>query len=67
MQSTNFLNVPKKTLLRPDEVADIFQVNIKTVYRWRDEGKLEGIKPSPKCLRFPRANVVIFLSRFSSV
>lgn len=33
-----------KELLRPDEVAGIFRVCIKTVYNWCDEGIIESKK-----------------------
>lgn len=31
-----------KQLLRPEEVAGIFRVCLKTVYNWCDEGIIEG-------------------------
>lgn len=31
-------------LYRPDEVKDIFQVSLSTIYRWCDEGLLEAVK-----------------------
>lgn len=37
-------DLPEKTLLRPDEVAEFFSVDIKTVYNWNDNGILKGIK-----------------------
>jgi excisionase family DNA binding protein len=33
-----------KMLYRPDEVKDIFQVSLSTIYRWCDEGLLEAVK-----------------------
>lgn len=57
-----FTNIPQKTLFRADEVADIFGVDVRTVYRWRDEGKIDGVKPSGKTLRFSRTVVVKFLN-----
>ena len=36
--------LPKKELLRPDEVAEHFSVSKKTVYNWIYQGKLKGYK-----------------------
>ena len=57
MKSSIMPDVPDKSLLRPDEIAQIFSVSVRTVYNWHAEGKMEGIKVSHKCLRFPRAVV----------
>jgi len=38
------LNLPEKSLLRPDEVADFFKLSPKTIYGWIDQGKLEAFK-----------------------
>jgi excisionase family DNA binding protein len=31
-------------LLKPQEAADLLNVSRSTIYRWRDDGTLEGIK-----------------------
>ncbi len=36
--------IPDKVLLRPDEVAAIFEVTVKTVYQWCALGILPSIK-----------------------
>ena len=36
--------LPPKSLLRPDEVAKIWKVSTKTIYRWIDIGILEAVK-----------------------
>ncbi len=54
---TKFSDLPKKTLLRPDEVAAFFSISIETLYRWANEGKLESVKIGKK-LRFYREDVV---------
>jgi predicted site-specific integrase-resolvase len=59
MQAT-FL--PEKAMFRPDEVANLFSVSIRTVANWRSEGKLEGVHLSDRCIRFPRKELLIFLS-----
>jgi len=58
--------IPNKPLLRPDEVANIFQVSQKTVYSWHAEGKLPGVKPGGRCLRFQRSVIVTIISKEST-
>lgn len=65
MQSC-LLDKTSKKLFRPDEVAQMLSVNVRTVYAWRAEGKLEGIKITNKCLRFPRQEVIHFISAKST-
>ena len=36
--------LPKKELLRPDEVAKYFSVTRRTVYHWCDSGFLDAVK-----------------------
>lgn len=36
--------LPAKKMLRPDEVADFWRVDVKTVYRWIDLGILNAEK-----------------------
>jgi len=45
--------LPKKVLLRPDEVADFWSVSVKTVYRWIDSGILGSVKKAGT-IRIPR-------------
>jgi len=49
-------DLPKKKLLRPDEVAAFFQVTKKTVYSWIKSGHLEAVKPG-RAIRIPREAV----------
>lgn len=37
-------DLPEKTLLRPDEVAEFFSVSPQTIYTWCDAGTLDFIK-----------------------
>jgi hypothetical protein len=57
--------LPKKALLTPREVADFFRVDVDTIYTWRAEGKITGLKISHKALRIPRDEVLelIIISR----
>jgi len=55
-------DIPEKSLLRPDEVAQIFQCSKNTVYRWVDEGKIKGINPTGGMLRITRESIVVFIS-----
>ena len=62
LSTDKFQNIPDKLLFRPDEVAKIFRVHIRTVYNWHIEGKLEGIKITPSCLRFSYLAVIKLLN-----
>ena len=41
---TEFGDLPRKTLLRPAEVAVFLSVSLKTIYRWYRAGVLNGTK-----------------------
>jgi excisionase family DNA binding protein len=47
-----------KELFRPDEVARILGISIRTVRRWVKEGRLDGKKFSRKCLRITRKSIL---------
>ncbi len=49
-------SLPKKELLRPDEVADYLRVKRRTIYRWIEAGKIEAVKTNG-LLRIPREAV----------
>jgi len=46
----------KKSLYRVDEVAEYFNVNRSTVYRWIDNGVLKSEK-YVKTIRIPRESI----------
>ena len=50
-------DLPRKTFLRPDEVALFLRVSLKTVYRWHAKGLLKGIR-FQRSLRIFRESVV---------
>ena len=52
-----FSDLPYKTLLRPDEVAQFLSVSSKTVYRWFRSGLIEGTKVN-RSLRVYRDSVL---------
>jgi excisionase family DNA binding protein len=54
---TEFQDLPRKTLLRPDEVALFMSVSLKTVYRWYRAGLVEGAKVQ-RSLRIYRDSVL---------
>jgi excisionase family DNA binding protein len=54
---TEFYDLPRKTLLRPDEVAIFLSVSLKTVYRWYRSGLIEGTKVK-RSLRIYRDSVL---------
>ena len=56
-------DIPHKSLFRPDEVAAIFQVSVKTIYSWHNEGKLPGLKVGDKTLRFQRPVIISIISK----
>lgn len=65
-EQQNF-DIPNKILLRPDEVAEIFDVTIKTVHEWKKAGLLEACQPNEGITRFFRKSVIALLrSRRSS-
>ncbi len=48
-------NLPKRDLLKPDEVADYLSIPVKTLYGWIAEGKVEAVRVGPsKLLRIKR-------------
>ncbi len=55
--NTEFGDLPRKTLLRPDEVARFLSVSLKTVYRWYRYGFIEGAK-AKRSLRIYRDSVL---------
>lgn len=61
MQSSNaFLNfdgLPRKTLLRPQEVATIMNVSSSTIYRWYEMGVIQGTRLN-RTLRIFRESVI---------
>jgi len=55
-------DLPKKTLLRPDEVARFFGVSRGTIYRWIDFGLLEACKPTRGVIRIKRESIITLIS-----
>jgi excisionase family DNA binding protein len=51
------VEIPDKQLLRPDEVARLFDVTLQTVYNWCEAGVLEGMKIGG-VLRITRESIV---------
>jgi len=51
-------DLPQKSLLRPDEVAEFLSINEDTVYRYVDAGILTGTKVTGKMLRVYRKSVI---------
>ncbi|MFF8831290.1 BldC family transcriptional regulator [Streptomyces sp. NPDC015131] len=46
-------------LMRPSEVAELFQVDIRTVSRWADEGRLRAVRTLGGHRRYYRADVMV--------
>ena len=52
-------NLPNKALLRPDEVADYFSVDVRTIYLWIEEGIIQNaIRVTKKTIRIPREEAI---------
>lgn len=52
-------DLPNKALLRPDEVADYFSVDVRTVYLWIEEGIIQNaIRVTKKTIRIPREEAI---------
>ena len=56
--STSVIDIPEKRLFRPDEVAKIFDVSVKTVYNWCDCGKLEFMRVAGRTMRIERDCII---------
>lgn len=54
--------LPRKALLRPDEVAAFLSVSERTIYRWHQQRLIEGIRVK-KSLRIPRESIVKLLEQ----
>lgn len=50
----------KKDLYTPQEVAEYFIVDIKTIYRWCKCGKLKYIQKGNGGIRIPRESIIEF-------
>jgi predicted DNA-binding transcriptional regulator AlpA len=55
-------DVPNRKLLKPLEVAGLFGVSVKTIYRWCDMGLMESVKLNGS-VRVLRASVIGFLRK----
>ncbi len=56
-ENVRLTDLPEKSLLRPDEVAQFLSVSLKTIYRWHEMGVIEGTKLK-KVLRIYRNSVL---------
>lgn len=51
--------LPNKALLRPDEVAEYYSVDVRTVYLWIEEGIIQNaIRVTKKTIRIPREEAI---------
>ena len=57
-----YADLPNKTLLRPDEVANFLQISRFSVYRLYECGEIDGLKAG-KPLRIFRDSVITFVKR----
>jgi len=56
-------DLPQKTLFRPDEVAEFFDVAKSTVYRWIENGNLLYCRPSNGTIRIFRESIIKLLNK----
>ncbi len=50
-------------LFTPEEAAEMFSVDKRTVLKWAREGKLESVKISSKVILFTRESINSFVNR----
>ena len=50
----------------PEQVRDICEVNLETVYRWLRSGKLNGVKVGGKLWRISTESLDAFLGKGAS-
>ena len=60
--STSAFEIPDKRLFRPDEVAKIFEVSLRTVQRWCECGRLESFRLGPRKIKIERECLIKFIS-----
>ncbi len=58
MKAMAISEVPNKRYFRPDEVAQILQVSVRTVRRWTAREMIEHIHTPGKAIRIPRRALV---------
>jgi len=54
---------PETPLMTPQEVADLFRVDLRTVQNWAADGTLDSVRTPGGRIRFRRAQVAEFLTR----
>jgi excisionase family DNA binding protein len=45
------------------EVAELLQVDAKTIHNWQNKGSLEGFRTPGNHLRFKREEIIAFMKR----
>lgn len=55
------MSVENEKLYRVGEVAEIFRVDVRTVERWQDAGKLKGVRTPGGHRRFFESEIRKFL------
>lgn len=51
----------RERLMRPDEVADLFRVDVKTPVRWTTDGKIRSLRTPSNHHRFQESDVMAYL------
>jgi excisionase family DNA binding protein len=57
------IDIPDKKWFRPDEVAVLLNVSVRTVRYWYESGELPGAKLGERLIRFARPALIAFVER----
>jgi excisionase family DNA binding protein len=55
------IDLPEKKWFRPDEVATLLGVSVRTVRNWYESGELPGAKLGKRLIRFARPVLIEFV------
>jgi excisionase family DNA binding protein len=50
--------LPNKQFFRPDEVAILFRVNVRTIRRWAANKKIHYVRTPGRAIRVPRVEII---------
>lgn len=56
--------IPSKLTFRPEEIAGIFGISRRTVYRWIKSGRIDAVRVNKKGgVRIPRTAIIDILGK----
>lgn len=53
-----FENLGSQGLFTAEQVAEVLGVSVKTIRKWRYQGKLKAVKVGERCVRYRREDVL---------